>query len=172
VSNIYLVGFMGAGKSATGRVVADRLGMVFVDLDEAVEVRAGRSIRDIFTHLGEDAFRAAETAELERTTARDDLVVATGGGAFSDPLNREVIRRTGGMSVFVDPPWKAICDRLAGGSGGRPKWIDEHHARALYLHRRSDYLLAELHIELCGGETAAEVADRVVAALAEATCAS
>jgi len=163
---------MGAGKTATGRIVADRLGMVFVDLDEAVETRAGRSIREIFTRQGEDAFRAAETAELERTTAREDLVVAAGGGAFSEPGNREMIRRTGGVSVFVDPPWKAICDRLGGGSGGRPKWIDEHHARELFLHRRSDYLLAELHIELRGGETAAEVADRVVVALAEASCAS
>jgi len=146
--------------------------MEFVDLDEAIQARAGRTIREIFTGQGEDAFRDAETAELERTTARDDLVVATGGGAFAAPRNRELIRRARGISVFVDPPWKAICDRLGGGSGGRPKWIDEHHARALFLHRRPDYLLAELHIELRGGETAAEVADRVEAALAEASCAS
>lgn len=163
---------MGAGKTATGRVVADRLGRDFVDLDEAVEARAGRSIRDIFTHQGEDAFRGAEAAALERTTERQNLVVATGGGAFSSPVNREMIRRSEGVSIFVDPLWKAICDHLGGGDGSRPKWIDEHHARALFLHRRSDYLLADLHIELRGGESAAEVADMVLAALAEASCAS
>lgn len=172
MSNVYLVGFMGVGKTATGRIVADRLGRVYVDLDEAIEERAGRSIREIFTHQGEDAFREAEAAELERTTVGDDVIVATGGGAFSSPINREMIQRSGGISVFLDPPWKAICDRLGGGHGGRPKWIDEHHARELFLHRRSDYLLADLHIELRGGESTAEVADRVVAALTEAECAS
>jgi shikimate kinase len=172
VSNIYLVGFMGAGKTATGRLVADRLGRVFVDLDEAIEAREGRSIREIFTHRGESAFRDAETAELEAMTLRTDLVVATGGGAYSSPTNRRMIRRSGGVSVFLDPPWEAICERLGGGHGGRPKWIDERHARTLYLQRRSDYLLAEIRIEPGDGESAAEVADRVSVALAEATCAS
>ncbi len=172
MSNVYLVGFMGVGKTATGRIVADRLGRVYADLDEAIEERAGRSIREIFTHQGEDAFREAEAAELERMTQRTNLVVATGGGAFSDPENRRLLRQSGGISVFLDPPWGAICDRLGGGHGGRPKWIDERHARALHLKRRPDYLLAEIHIELEGAEPPADVADRVVAALTEAECAS
>lgn len=172
MSNVYLVGFMGAGKTAAGRVVADRLGRVFVDLDEVIEARAGRSIREIFTQQGEDAFRDAEAAELERMTLRTNLVLATGGGAFSSPENRRLVRRSGGISVFLDPPWRAICDRLGGGHGGRPKWIDERHARSLFLKRRPDYLRAEIHIELEGAEPPAEIADRVVDALTEAACAS
>ena len=172
MSNIYLVGFMGAGKTATGRVVADRLGRVFVDLDEAIEKRAGLSIREIFTTHGESAFRDAESAELERTTLRTDLVVSTGGGAFSNPANRRMIRRCGGAAVFLDLPWEAICKRLGGGDGGRPKWIDERHARTLFIQRRPDYLLAETHIELEGSESPGDVADRIALALPEVACAS
>lgn len=172
MSNIYLVGFMGAGKTATGRIIADRLGRGFVDLDEAVEERAGLSIREIFNRHGESAFREAETAELERTTLRSKLVIATGGGAFSSPTNRRLIRRSGGISVFLDPPWEAICTRLGGGEGGRPKWIDERHARTLFIQRRPDYLLAECHIELEGDESPGEAADRITLALPEVACVS
>ena len=170
MSNIYLVGFMGVGKTATGRVVARRLGHTLVDLDEAIEKQMGMPIREIFTSQGESAFRLAETAELERMTSLTDLVVATGGGTFSSPANRRMIRRSGGISVFLDPPWEAICGRLGGGSGSRPKWIDERHARTLFLQRRPDYLLAEIHLELEGSESSVEVADRITAALAEAAC--
>ena len=170
MSNIDLVGFMGVGKTATGRTVARRLGHSLVDLDEAIEKQMGMSIRELFTSQGESAFRLAETAELERMTSFTDLVVATGGGTFSSPTNRRLIRRSGGISVFLDPPWEAICGRLGGGGGSRPKWIDERHARTLFLQRRPDYLLAEIHLELEGSESSVEVADRITAALAEAAC--
>lgn len=170
MSNIYLVGFMGAGKTAAGRSVARWLGRSLVDLDEAIEKQTGMSIRDIFLRQGESAFRQAETAELERMTSSTDLVVATGGGAFCNPVNRRIIVGSGGISVFLDPPWEAICGRLGGGNGSRPKWIDERHARTLFLQRRPDYLLADFHLELEGTESPAEIADRVNAVLAEAVC--
>lgn len=163
---------MGAGKTATGRIVADRFDRVFVDLDEVIEEGMGLSIREIFTTHGESAFRDAEAAELERTTLSTNLVVATGGGAFSSPTNRRMVRRSGGVAVFIDPPWEAICTRLGGGEGGRPKWIDERHARALFIQRRPDYLLAETHIELDGSESPGDVADRIALALPEVVCAS
>lgn len=172
MSNIYLVGFMGAGKTATGRALARRLGCSLVDLDEAVEERMGMSIREIFKDRGEEVFREAETAELERMTLHTDLVVATGGGTFSSPANRRMIDRSGGISVFLDPPWEAICGRLGGSDHNRPKWIDERHARTLFIRRRSDYLLAGIHIELRGAESPDEVADRITVALTEAACAS
>jgi shikimate kinase len=172
VANIYLVGFMGAGKTAVGRVVARRLGRAFVDLDEAIERQSQLSILEIFETRGEDQFRSAETEELERTTHQSELVIATGGGAFSSSINRRMIRRSGGVSVFLDPPWEAISLRLGEGDADRPKWVDERHARALFLQRRPEYLIADIHLELQGGQSPTEVADKVCSALSEVQCAS
>ena len=172
VSNIYLVGFMGAGKTATGRVVARRTGRSFLDLDDAVEARLESTIREIFENLGENAFREAETAELKKTILRKDLVVATGGGAFSDPDNRRLIEDAKAVSIFLDPPWEAICSRIDEKDRARPNWIDDRKARALFVKRRPDYLLAEIHLELTGTESPMDVADMAGSALAEIQCAT
>ena len=169
VSNVYLVGFMGAGKTAVGRVVARHLERDFVDLDEAVERRVGMSIREMFEDRGERAFRRAETAELEQLTARQKLVVALGGGAFSVVANRRLIAATGGRSVFLDLPWEAIVRRLGSADPERPKWVDEPHARELYRERRPDYETATFRLEVDGVEAPAEVAERIVALLEETT---
>lgn len=172
MSNLYLVGFMGAGKTVTGRVVATRLGRAFVDLDEAVEARFGLPVREIFRRHGEGAFREAETAELERTAAETALVVAIGGGAFSSPENRRLIRESGGVSVFLDPPWSTIQSRLGSADPSRPKWVDDEQARSLFEARRPGYRKASVHLELTGEETPDAIADRVLAALPETACAS
>ncbi len=169
---IYLVGFMGAGKSAIGAALAARLGRSFVDLDGAVERRLGMTVGEIFSGPGETVFRAAETAELERIAACDDLVVATGGGAFAASENRALIEGSGGVSVFLDPPWEVIARRLEGVADDRPRWVDAGHARRLLEDRRPAYLAARIHLALSGGETPEEVADLVTGALAETACVS
>jgi shikimate kinase len=172
VSNLYLVGFMGAGKSEVGQLVAQLMDRRFVDLDEAVEAQFDLPIPEIFASSGESAFREAETEELRRTTSSCDLVVATGGGAFSTPGNRRLIRDTGGVSVYLDAPWELILERLGGDHGGRPKWIDDDRAYELYRRRLADYRSATLHIRLAPRDSAEEVAGRIVEALREIPCAS
>jgi shikimate kinase len=172
VPSIYLVGFMGAGKSAVGAALAARLGRSLVDLDEAVEERLGMTVRDVFSRRGETGFRTAETAELARTAEHDDLVVATGGGAFASPENRALVDGSGGISVFLDPPWEVIARRLDGAAEDRPRWVDADHARRLLEARRPGYLAATVHLRLSGGETPEEVADLVMDALAETACVS
>lgn len=163
---------MGAGKTAVGHALADRLKRRFVDLDEAVETRLEMSIPEVFATLGEEAFRRAETDELARATRRGGLVVATGGGTFSVPSNRRLIDDSGGVSVFLDPPWKVLRRRIETESASRPKWIDERQARRLAESRRADYLRATVHLKLDGAESPQQVAQRVVQELAEAACAS
>jgi len=163
---------MGAGKTATGMVVARRMGRGFVDLDDAVEAQLQLSIREIFATLGEGPFRQAETAELGNTTLGSDLVVATGGGVFSDPDNRRLIEDAQALSIFLDPPWEAICSRLEEKDRARPNWIDARQARSLFVNRRPDYLLADIHLELTGAESPMDVADMVRSALAEMQCAT
>ena len=78
--NIYLVGFMGSGKTAVGRLVAQALHRRFMDMDEILEKGFGKPIREVFLESGEPAFRAKESALLEKISKQERLVVATGGG--------------------------------------------------------------------------------------------
>jgi len=102
--NIYITGFMGTGKSAVGRVVAQKIGKIFIDTDRAIKDRQGRSIADIFENWGENHFRQLETNLLKELAQRDDLVVATGGGTL---LSRENVRLLDEGSIiiclFADP---------------------------------------------------------------------
>jgi len=161
---------MGAGKSAVGRVLAERMNRVFFDIDEAVEARSGMSISEIFASLGEAAFRLAEADEIDMATDRKGMVVATGGGAFASAENRRRIHGSGGVSVFLDPSWGVIRRRLDGESSQRPKWEDAAQARKLYKERLADYRRATIHIELDAAETPEAVADRIVSAIAEIAC--
>ena len=93
--NIVITGFMGTGKTAVGRIVARGLGRRFVDMDEEIERRAGRSIAEIFAAEGESAFRGVETALCQELSAEKGLIIATGGGALVDPENRELMINSG-----------------------------------------------------------------------------
>ena len=162
VRNIYLVGFMGAGKTLVGAALAARLGRRFVDLDERLGERFGASIPEIFAVHGEGIFRAAETDELARCADEQDAVVATGGGAFCNGANREIISGSKGVSVYLDLPWGELDRRLAADNGGRPMFDDAEQARSLFEKRRPEYLRADVVITLEGSETPDDVAKRVL----------
>jgi shikimate kinase len=168
---VFLVGFMSAGKSSIGAAIADRLGLRFIDLDDEISRRLGAPIPEIFTSRGEAAFRVAETDELARCAALDDVVVATGGGAFCSEANRELMHRAGGVSVFLDLPWTVLQERLAGDNSDRPMYDDPDQAMRLFEERLPQYRRALVQVSLVGDEDSDEVARRVVEALREAPCA-
>lgn len=116
--NLVLTGFMGTGKSTLGRLVADRLGRPFVDMDSVIAARAGQPIPAIFAAQGEQAFRALERALCQELAAQDGLVIATGGGALVDPENRAAMQRSGLVICLTASP-AALAERLAG-AGDRP----------------------------------------------------
>ena len=93
--NLFLVGLMGAGKTTVGRALAKRLGKTFHDSDREIEARTGVRVAHIFEIEGEDGFRKREAEAIDRLTALDDIVLATGGGAVLDPVNRERLRSRG-----------------------------------------------------------------------------
>ena len=93
--NIILIGFMGCGKSSIGRRLAKRLGRNFLDSDELISTRAGDSISGIFATEGEEGFRKRETEELRGLAGSSGIVLATGGGAVLNPVNRELLRELG-----------------------------------------------------------------------------
>jgi shikimate kinase len=93
--NIILVGPMGSGKSAVGRLLAQRLGLTLVDSDAEIEARTGVDISYIFEREGEAGFRVREAEVIDEITRGEGLLVATGGGAVLDPHTRERLRDRG-----------------------------------------------------------------------------
>jgi shikimate kinase len=171
MGNLYLVGFMGSGKTAVGETLARSLGRPFLDLDAYLEERLGMSIAEVFEQRGEGAFRDAERAALEWTTSFDDRVIATGGGAFCSPVNRDLIHRAG-RSVFLDVPWPVLAARLEGDHLGRPMYGGREAARRLYEARRPHYLQATWRVALDGSEPPEAAAERIRSAVAGAACAT
>ncbi len=158
---VFLVGFMGAGKSTTGRALASRSGALFWDLDERVEASLGMSVARIFGELGEGVFRAEETRQLANTSRFASLVVATGGGTFAQPGNRELIRRLG-VSVYLDVPWGEVVRRLPGKRGERPLFATPEQAFDLYSRRLPHYRMADLTVRPRPGEDAETLAGRLL----------
>jgi len=146
---LYLVGFMGSGKSAVGRLLAHELGWPFADIDEDIEAAQGVSIADIFDQRGEPAFRAIER-EAIRKRVRDvesgkPLVLALGGGAFTDPGTQKLLEERG-VTLWLDCSFPRICTRLEGQTH-RPLARDPEKFRQLYYDRCDMYSKAEFRIE-------------------------
>ena len=169
--NLYLVGFMAAGKTSAGTALARRLDRRFVDLDEVLAARFGVTIAEVFASLGEPAFRTAEREAVRETGRLDRAVVAVGGGAFCDPANREIMHEHG-CSVFLDVAWAALAERLAADHDGRPRFRGLADAERLYRQRRPHYLAATWTVALEGPETPADVAGLVAEAVSGAACAT
>jgi shikimate kinase len=146
---VYLVGFMGAGKSAVGARLAELLGWNFIDLDQAIERRAGTTIDQIFSLQGEACFRALEREELWRASEQKNTVVAVGGGAFCSSENQEIIAATG-ISVWLDAPIELIFARCCGDGEERPLFAAMREMAGLMALRRPFYEKAQLRVEVGG----------------------
>jgi len=163
--NIYLVGMMGAGKSAVGRPLAQSLGYRFLDADDAIERVSGRSIAEIFASDGEAGFRDWETAVLGQIATWHSLVVATGGGVVTRPENWGSMRQ--GVVVWLDAPAPLLLERLRRDATPRPLLTAgnpaERLAELLKL-RQPLYGQADLRIRQDGADPSG-VADQVLAEL-------
>lgn len=165
---LFLVGFMGAGKTTVGRVVARRLGWNFIDLDDRIEATEGRRVADIFAASGEPAFRAAEAQALTKVIVElrqgFEAVVALGGGAFAQSCNAEAIRATAVPVVFLDAPAQELHKRCAQAGASRPLFQDRDVFFRLYRARKSSYLQADFRVDTAG-KSVPEVAAEVLALL-------
>lgn len=162
---VYLVGFMGSGKTIVGLTVASRLGVPFVDVDTEIERAAGRTVRALFEESGEPAFRQRESVFLRGTESLADVVVATGGGAYIPEDSRRAMRRLGRV-VFLDVPFSVVRERLAGKTD-RPLFQSVEQAARLFAERDPFYRMGTLRVTLEGTESLEEAADRVLCALDE-----
>lgn len=159
---IYLVGFMGAGKTTTGAEMAALMGWRFVDLDEAICRQAGKSIADIFREAGEPVFRRLERDILLSLTSVPHLVVATGGGTYVAEENRNLVEAAG-WSVWLQVSLAEAMRRCAGATD-RPLWRGRAEIEALYRHRHEYYRCARIHVD-SEGISPSRVAGRAMQAL-------
>ncbi len=149
---MFLVGFMGAGKSSVGRLLAARRGWEFADTDALVERALGRTIEEIFRESGEGRFREAEWDALRSLRGRKRIVVATGGGIFLGVAQRAFVRSQG-VSCWIDAPLDLVAARVGAGPA-RPLWSadDALARRAFFERRRAAYALADLRVDASRGD--------------------
>jgi shikimate kinase len=147
---IYLVGFMGSGKSTVGRRLAHHVGWSFFDLDDEIEAAERTPIAVIFDSRGETEFRRIEAQMLRQHVASIErgqpAVLALGGGAFAQSQNRQVVENNG-VTVWLDCPFEIVFRRVAPTSH-RPNARDPEKFRALYWERVESYRLADIHVAI------------------------
>jgi shikimate kinase len=157
---IYLLGFMGSGKTTVGALLARELGWPFIDLDATLEAGQGRSIREIFEQTGEAFFREIERAALAEASKSQPAVIALGGGTFVQQPNQEFIRQTGGATIWLDCPLEEL-ERRCEGLSTRPLFRDPLSFRQLYEQRLPFYQRAEYRVAT-GGRDPAEIVSRIL----------
>jgi shikimate kinase len=165
---VVITGFMGAGKTTVGRVLAHLLGETFIDLDDAVRELEGRGPRELIDEEGEDYFREAETRALRHVLERGEArVVATGGGAWTLARNRSLVAAHGCLSVWLDAPFDLCLQRIdrEGARDSRPFARDTERAQRLYAERLAAYQQADLRVSIAPAASAEELAAEIVAAI-------
>ena len=153
---------MGAGKTTIGQLVSQSLGYRFVDTDAVIEQATDQSISQIFAQLGEPEFRQMETQVLSELSTYTKLVVATGGGIVSQRQNWSYLQQ--GVVIWLNVPLDVLYQRLKHSSDRPLLQTDDLQAKLQLLlqERRQLYAQADLEVEVNAGETAGQVAARVV----------
>ncbi len=141
--NIFLVGMMGAGKTSVGRVLARRLGKTFYDSDHVIEERTGVRIPVIFDIEGEAGFRSRESTVIRELTEKDDIVLATGGGAVLDPENRHLLHERG-IVVYLRAAVRELINRTRHDKNRPLLQTGDPHARISALFEQRDPLYKEV----------------------------
>jgi shikimate kinase len=155
VNSVFLVGFMGAGKTSVGRALGQRLNWIFEDLDDRIQSREGRTVAEIFQDSGETEFRRAEHAALQHVLQElrggGARIVALGGGAFVQKENATLLKAFSAPTVFLDAPieelWQRCCTQASETGAERPLLRSVEQFRKLYETRRNSYRKAALKVQ-------------------------
>lgn len=164
---VVLVGLMGVGKSTVGRRLAKRLGLSFVDSDAEIEGAAGYPAAEVFERYGERDFRDGERRLVARLIEGDVRIIATGGGAYIDPMTRKLLNERA-ITVWLDAPVDILAERTSRRDtraqlrNGDPKAV----LQKLAIERRPSYEEAHIHVK-SGDGAHKDVVDAIIKALEE-----
>ena len=156
---IYLVGFMGAGKTTVAHILGKRLDWKVEDIDARIEKTERRDIPTIFRADGEPYFRAREREVLLALLPERGAVVASGGGTFEDASNRELMLRDGAV-IWLDAPFETVLQRVPV-DGRRPLAADRLGMEQLYNQRLAAYSQAHLRVD-AGRGSVEELVDHIM----------
>ena len=146
IGNIYLLGFMGSGKTTVGAALAKALNRPFADMDKRLVAWFGKPIHEVFADLGEAVFRKAESELLGTLSEKGRLVVATGGGIVVDPKNRERMKASG-RTVYLEARLDTLGSRLSPEErADRPLWSDPANLEKLFKSRQDLYAQSDMSI--------------------------
>lgn len=143
MSKIFLIGYMGSGKSTAGKKLATKLGFEFIDLDQYVETECGKKVEQIFADSGESEFRAQEHNALKKIVNLNNVVVACGGGTPCYYGNMELMNNNG-TTIYLKMSTDALTNRLLNAKGHRPLIANKTEAElhsyiAEHLEKREDF---------------------------------
>lgn len=176
MKRIFLIGYMGAGKTTLGRSLAQEMGLEFIDLDNFIESRQHKTVKEIFAEVGEQGFRRLERAALEEVSQFENVVISLGGGTPCFFDNMEVVNRSG-VSVYLKPSEEVLLMRLIKGKHKRPLLADKSDDEILQVIREQlawrepYYLKANIVFEASHLENKADIgqsAQRLIEQLPEA----
>lgn len=162
MKRIFLIGYMGAGKSTMGKWLARVMNMEFIDLDNFIEARQHKTIKEIFAEIGEEGFRKLERNALEEVSQFEDVIISLGGGTPCFFDNMEVVNQAG-ISVYLKPTEEVLLKRLSKGKHKRPllaqKNDDEilQYMREQLAWREPYYLKAQVTFEASHLENKEEI---------------
>ena len=168
LQRLVLTGFMGAGKSTIGRILANRLNWQFLDLDAHLEARTGATIPQLFERHGEAHFRRLESSALASALGRDRTVLALGGGTPEELTNRLLLEQTPAtLTIFLDAPFPTLFDRCMLQDIARPVLEDPAAAQLRFQKRHPLYRrLANLTIDTAS-QTTGQTIDALLASLSK-----
>jgi len=155
---LYLVGFMGAGKTTVAAALSRRVGWRTEDIDVRIEALERRTVSAIFAQDGEPYFRRVERQVLRELLPDRNVIVATGGGTFADPDNRALMLADGAVA-WLDAPLDRIIERVPA-DGRRPLAADRGQLEQLYLRRRATY--AEAHVRIDATRPVDEIVEQLL----------
>ena len=151
MKNIFLVGFMGSGKSTVGKILSKKTGLKFVDIDSEIEKKEGKTIKEIFEERGESYFRNLEKEKIKKFSKKRGFIVSTGGGLGADKENMNLMKKNG-VVIWLDLSLEEVL-RRCGNDKNRPLLRQPlENLKRLFEERKNVYSMADIHIKTEGKE--------------------